>query len=376
MAAAFAALHGRRSPTVLPGGRKQFVCLCEDVTVKELAQGVEEGFDSLETAEALQHRHDGPCQGKSATASRRASTAADPGRVARSRPALTTSRPPVQPVSARASLAGPHLGARPAHRDARAARRAGRDVDGHGRLEAPAPLRRRRRRSVRAVHEARRAHRRLDARQARRPGPRRGRVPRLAPPEPVQRPRRSAASATARCSTTRGSSSTTATVARLGEDRFFVSTTTGNLDAVDQWLRWWLAGVRPARRRDQRHRRSYAAMNLAGPRSRESPGPAHRPRRVPRGHAVPRARSRAWSPASRRSSCASGSWASWATRSTSRPTRAAHLWDALMDAGARCGHPAVRRGGAARPAAREAARDRRPGHGRAVRTRRGAAWAG
>ena len=32
------------------------------------------------------------------------------------------------------------------------------------------------------------------------------------------------------------------TVARLDEERFFVSTTTGNLDAVDQWLSWWLAG--------------------------------------------------------------------------------------------------------------------------------------
>ena len=32
------------------------------------------------------------------------------------------------------------------------------------------------------------------------------------------------------------------TVARLGDERFFVSTTTGNLEAVEQWLGWWLAG--------------------------------------------------------------------------------------------------------------------------------------
>ncbi len=51
-AAAFAALP---APAALqaPGGRKQFLCVCEDVTVKELAQGAKEGFASLETHEAL-----------------------------------------------------------------------------------------------------------------------------------------------------------------------------------------------------------------------------------------------------------------------------------------------------------------------------------
>jgi sarcosine oxidase subunit alpha len=58
------------------------------------------------------------------------------------------------------------------------------------------------------------------------------------------------------------------TVARLGPERFFVSTTTGNLDAIDQWFNWWLAG-------GQRRvgvtdvTGHYAAVNLAGPRSRE-----------------------------------------------------------------------------------------------------------
>jgi sarcosine oxidase subunit alpha len=58
------------------------------------------------------------------------------------------------------------------------------------------------------------------------------------------------------------------TVARLGPERFFVSTTTGNLDAMDQWFGWWLAGG---------ERRvsvidvtgQFAALNLAGPNARE-----------------------------------------------------------------------------------------------------------
>jgi sarcosine oxidase subunit alpha len=58
------------------------------------------------------------------------------------------------------------------------------------------------------------------------------------------------------------------TVARLGPNRFFLTTGTTALDAVDQWLAWWLAGserdVRVVNVTSQ-----YAAINLAGPRARE-----------------------------------------------------------------------------------------------------------
>ena len=58
------------------------------------------------------------------------------------------------------------------------------------------------------------------------------------------------------------------TVARLAPDRFFLSTTTGTIDAMEQWLTWWLAGTS----RDVRVTNvtaQYAAVNLAGPKSRE-----------------------------------------------------------------------------------------------------------
>ncbi|MFQ5693697.1 MAG: aminomethyltransferase family protein, partial [Nitrospinota bacterium] len=59
------------------------------------------------------------------------------------------------------------------------------------------------------------------------------------------------------------------TVSRLAEDRFFVTTTTGGVETVEQWMNWWIAGtgmcvfvtnVTAA----------YAAVNLAGPRAREA----------------------------------------------------------------------------------------------------------
>jgi sarcosine oxidase subunit alpha len=58
------------------------------------------------------------------------------------------------------------------------------------------------------------------------------------------------------------------TICRLAEDEFFVTTTTGGTAGMEQWMRWWLAdwGLEA-----QLINMSggYAAINLAGPRSRE-----------------------------------------------------------------------------------------------------------
>src|SRR5262249_22533071 len=58
------ATAGQRPAPAQPGGRKQFLCVCEDVTVKELAQGAKEGFTSLELMKRYSTVTMGPCQGK------------------------------------------------------------------------------------------------------------------------------------------------------------------------------------------------------------------------------------------------------------------------------------------------------------------------
>jgi sarcosine oxidase subunit alpha len=58
------------------------------------------------------------------------------------------------------------------------------------------------------------------------------------------------------------------TVARLGDKEFFITTTTGGTSAMDQWMRWWLADWR-LDARVINVSSGYAAVNLAGPRSRE-----------------------------------------------------------------------------------------------------------
>ena len=59
------------------------------------------------------------------------------------------------------------------------------------------------------------------------------------------------------------------TISRLTEDHYFITTTTGNLDFVRQWLEWWLVGsgwdVHITNLTSGR-----AAVNLAGPNARDT----------------------------------------------------------------------------------------------------------
>jgi sarcosine oxidase subunit alpha len=58
------------------------------------------------------------------------------------------------------------------------------------------------------------------------------------------------------------------TVSRLSDDHYFITTTTGNLDFVDQWMKWWLAGT-GWDVHITNLTAGLAAVNLAGPNARE-----------------------------------------------------------------------------------------------------------
>jgi sarcosine oxidase subunit alpha len=246
------------------GGRKRFVCLCEDVTVKELEQGVAEGFADIETLKRYSTILMGPCQGKmcAALAAQVHARVLGSG-VAASPP--TTARPPIQPVSL-AALAGPHLA--PVRRTALHERHASlgaRWIDmgdwkrplHYGDVEA----------ECRAVRNAAgiidvSTLGKLDVLGSGAGAYLDWLHPNRFSDMKVGRVRYRAMLDDAGIVLDDG------TVARLGDERFFVSTTTGNLDAVDQWLSWWLAGSdRDVSVTDVTSQ--YAAINLAGPRSRD-----------------------------------------------------------------------------------------------------------
>ena len=154
------------------------------------------------------------------------------------------------------------------------------------------------------------------------------------------------------------------TVARLAPDLFYVTTTSTGADAVHEWFEWWNAvwrldvdvvNVTGA----------LAAMNLAGPRAREALASLTSADVSNDALALPR-RTRA---RGRRRHLPGAAH---------RLRRRARLRAPLREPGGRAalgrarrrGRAAVRPGAAARPAPREAARDRRPGHRFRVEPRR------
>jgi sarcosine oxidase, subunit alpha len=100
---AVGAVTGERSASsvahpTLEGGDKCFVCLCEDVTVKDVRRAIAEGFDSIELAKRYTTVTMGPCQGRLCHLSS-VRLYAHETRTDEARLGTTTARPPWAPVS-------------------------------------------------------------------------------------------------------------------------------------------------------------------------------------------------------------------------------------------------------------------------------------
>ena len=80
-----------------PGKGKCFVCICEDVTTKDMKRAIGEGFDSIELAKRYTTTTMGPCQGKLCHLSS-IRVYAEQTRMYESAIGTTTARPPWAPV--------------------------------------------------------------------------------------------------------------------------------------------------------------------------------------------------------------------------------------------------------------------------------------
>jgi sarcosine oxidase subunit alpha len=243
--------------------RKSFVCLCEDVTVKDLEQAVAEGFDNIETLKRYSTVNMGPCQGKicgqAAIEICAQATARDINATG-----ATTSRPPVNPVELGVLAAGRHHPVRrtPLHHWHESAGARWLDAGLWKRPESygdpPAEAR-----SVRTAVGL------IDVSTL-------GKIE-LVGPDAAELLERvylnrwadlkvGRARYGAMC-TDEGILFDDGVGARLGPERFFLTATTGNAEAVWQWLeRWrdtWRLNVTVLAQTS-----GLAAMNLAGPQSR------------------------------------------------------------------------------------------------------------
>jgi sarcosine oxidase, subunit alpha len=245
-------------------GAKKFVCLCEDVTEKDLRQAVAEGFDHLETLKRYTTVTMGPCQGKMCHRSSIDLCAALTGRTVEAT-GTTTARPPTVPVPLGALAARLHEPAKLTPMHARHVALGARPMD-MGVWKRPLVYT-----SVeeecRAVHEAvglidvsTLGKLELEGADA-------------GPFLDWLHPNRFSDLAVGRvryrifCDDA-GIILDDGTVARLGAEHFLVTTTTGGVDAIEQLLTWWLTGAGKCAH-VVNLTGALGAVNVAGPRARE-----------------------------------------------------------------------------------------------------------
>jgi sarcosine oxidase subunit alpha len=255
---------GASAPAYSAADGKQFACVCMDVTKKEMEQAVVEGFDDIELLKRYTTLSMGPCQGKACLIGSVRVAAALAGRPT-PRIAIPTSRPPWTPVSLEVLAAGSmtprkETAIHDRHVDAGAEFIWAGDWRRPHHYQDP-------REECRAVHERVGVIDVSSLGKFRIKGPQGvAFLERLYPSRvgdlKIGRIRYGA------MLNDQGTILDDGTICRLAEDEFFVTTTTGGTAGMEQWMRWWLAdwGLEAQLLNVSG---GYAAVNLAGPRSRE-----------------------------------------------------------------------------------------------------------
>ena len=252
-------------PVASQRGAKQFVCFCEDVTAKDITQAVEEGFEDIQTSKRYTTVSMGPCQGAMCL---KRYVLLNAQRMGKSfdQLGLTTARPPVVPVPLGA-LAGPsHLPIKLTSID-RKHRELGAQMIDSGPWHRPygygSPQE-----ECRAVRERVGI---IDVGTLGKLDVRGRDAPELL--DKVYTHHYS----NLRVGRVRygvlcmdnGTVMDDGTVTRLAEDHFFVTTSTANIDLVEEWFKWWMAGTGMCAH-VVNVTSGYAAINVAGPSARDT----------------------------------------------------------------------------------------------------------
>ncbi|NQW15934.1 MAG: (2Fe-2S)-binding protein [Chloroflexi bacterium] len=245
--------------------KKTFVCFCEDVSTKDIAVAVEEGFGDVQTLKRYTTSTMGPCQGKMCHKAFVEVAALNLGLSVKDAGA-TTSRPPAQPV-ALGTLAGQNHMPRKRSPLHYVHEQLGAEIVELGPWLRPhnygSPQD-----EVLAVRERVgiidvSTLGKLDIR-----GPDAGKLLDRVYTHRFSNLREGHIRYGLLCSEA-GSIMDDGTVTRMADDHYFVTTTTGNVDAIEDWFNWWMAGtgmdvyvtnVTAA----------WGAINVAGPRARET----------------------------------------------------------------------------------------------------------
>ena len=247
------------------GRGKCFVCVCEDVTTKDVKRAIAEGFDSIELAKRYTTVTMGPCQGKLCQLPS-IRLYAQEVRAYENDLGTTTARPPWAPVEL-GLLAGRHF--EPARRTALHFRHeeAGARMQWAGPWKRPYAYGERPEDEVRAVHES------LGVIDVSTLGKILVEGPEAAALLERLYPNRFADLRPGRIryavlTSDGGRIMDDGTVARLSESLYYVTTTSTGADSVTAWFEWWNA-VWGYDAEIVNVTGALTAVNLAGPRARE-----------------------------------------------------------------------------------------------------------
>lgn len=247
-----------------PSLHKRFICLCEDVTEKDLERAVAEGFDSIETLKRYSTANMGPCQGKMCGNLAVRVCARATGR-SLDATGTTTSRPPAAPVELCVLAAANHHPVRrtPLHHWHESAGAKWMDAGQWKRPESYGD-------PNAEVHAVRKGVGLIDVSTL-------GKIE-LAGPDAAELLDRVYINRwtdlkVGRCRygvmcNEDGIIFDDGVCGRTARDRFYMTATTGNAEGVFQWLEMWRATWR-LNVRIVNQTSAMAAINVAGPRSRE-----------------------------------------------------------------------------------------------------------
>ena len=247
-----------------PDRKKRFVCLCEDVTEKDIRACIDEGYDNVETLKRYSTIGMGPCQGKVCNTIAARVCGRDTG-LPLEQTRLTTSRPPVRSIPLGA-LAGRHyqpVRRTPMHERHQSLGARWMDAGDWKRPEyytLPDE-------ECRAVHEGvglidLSTLGKLDIQ-----GKDAVWLLEKVYNNQYEKLKVGRIRYGVMCDDS-GIIFDDGTVSRVAEDRFFVTTTTSGIDTVEQWLNWWVIGTGKTIHITN-VTAAYAAVNLAGPRARD-----------------------------------------------------------------------------------------------------------
>jgi len=255
----------RNGPALLPDSHSQFVCLCEDVKQKDITRAIQEGFYELETLKRYSTVSMGPCQGRMCLMSAAALCAERTGKTLRETGA-TTARPPVEPVSL-GLLAGAHhhpVKVTPMHHKHVAA----------GAEQLDMGVWRRPRFYTTEAEEWKAVREnagiidvstlgKLDVK-----GKDAGVLLDKVYTHVFSQLQPGRVRYGIICND-EGIILDDGTVSRVSDSHYFITTTTGNVDFVEAWLNWWLAGTGLCAHITN-VTGDYAAVNVAGPKARDT----------------------------------------------------------------------------------------------------------